>query len=491
MEEGISKEEKEHLKELFIKKNYNSILKSSEEILFKYKKDLFLYNLIGMTLNEVGKKEEALEILLKATKLFPNSSDLFFNLGNIYLENQNQKKAIKSYEKAFGLNNNIKALYNLANIWNIENNIEKSKELYKKVIDFEPDNHQAHNNLGNLYKKIGKFKKSVKHLKKAIEINKFIEIYHINLAASYREIGKNKDAIQSCAEALKINKESEEAYYNMGICYQEIGEIDLSIEAYKKAKINDSKERYLYALYLKGRIDEYFKEFEIIKHSVKHSSLMQALSNHSYYAYNKDLDYKFCKLGLNYIHTVDTKKTYLKEGNLIDDIRLISKDLIENNKNQKLLKKGFQSGGNIFLENKEPIKKLKEIIMIELANYKNKFKKDDNLLFSDWPKDLSLTGWIVEMNSQGFLRSHIHEGAWISGSFYLNIPKINNNENEGAIVFHYDNEDFNKSITSKREKIINPKEGDLILFPSSLYHKTLPFISSEKRICIAFDIKKL
>ena len=36
--------------------------------------------------------------------------------------------------------------------------------------------------------------------------------------------------------------------------------------------------------------------------------------------------------------------------------------------------------------------------------------------------------------------------------------------------------------------ITTPKEGDLILFPSSLFHKTLPFSSNQERHVIAFDI---
>ena len=33
-----------------------------------------------------------------------------------------------------------------------------------------------------------------------------------------------------------------------------------------------------------------------------------------------------------------------------------------------------------------------------------------------------------------------------------------------------------------------PKEGDVILFPSSLYHKTIPFTTDEDRIVVSFDL---
>ena len=33
------------------------------------------------------------------------------------------------------------------------------------------------------------------------------------------------------------------------------------------------------------------------------------------------------------------------------------------------------------------------------------------------------------------------------------------------------------------------KVGDVVFFPSSVFHRTIPFSSNEERICIAFDVK--
>ena len=33
-----------------------------------------------------------------------------------------------------------------------------------------------------------------------------------------------------------------------------------------------------------------------------------------------------------------------------------------------------------------------------------------------------------------------------------------------------------------------PKNGDIVLFPSSLFHRTIPFHLNEERISIAFDL---
>jgi len=35
---------------------------------------------------------------------------------------------------------------------------------------------------------------------------------------------------------------------------------------------------------------------------------------------------------------------------------------------------------------------------------------------------------------------------------------------------------------------VRPEEGLMILFPSYFYHRTIPFVSDQRRISIAFDV---
>ena len=63
-------------------------------------------------------------------------------------------------------------------------------------------------------------------------------------------------------------------------------------------------------------------------------------------------------------------------------------------------------------------------------------------------------------------------------------------EYEAGIEFSLHGDDF-KIQKNIPKFFLKPKIGDLILFPSSLYHKTIPFNSNEERICIAFDIHKI
>ena len=89
------------------------------------------------------------------------------------------------------------------------------------------------------------------------------------------------------------------------------------------------------------------------------------------------------------------------------------------------------------------------------------------------------------MKKQGYQKAHIHADGWLSGVIYLRVvPSLD--KDEGAIKFglngdHYYNVDA-PSMT------LQPEGGDIVLFPSSLHHETIPFTTSAERVIISFDL---
>ena len=94
------------------------------------------------------------------------------------------------------------------------------------------------------------------------------------------------------------------------------------------------------------------------------------------------------------------------------------------------------------------------------------------------------------LKGEGYNTPHIHPAGWLSGVVYLKMPK-SIKKNEAGIEFSLHGEDYLVKNRSIPTKTIVPTIGDLVLFPSSLFHKTIPFKSNEERIVIAFDIHKL
>ena len=99
--------------------------------------------------------------------------------------------------------------------------------------------------------------------------------------------------------------------------------------------------------------------------------------------------------------------------------------------------------------------------------------------------------WSI-INKKGSINiQHNHPNAFLSASYYVKFPK-----NSGNIKFFDPKEqknirhpkinkytDISAAITE-----ITPKEGDLLVFPSYLYHSVEPNLSDEDRVVISFNV---
>lgn len=97
--------------------------------------------------------------------------------------------------------------------------------------------------------------------------------------------------------------------------------------------------------------------------------------------------------------------------------------------------------------------------------------------------------WSVRLQSSGRHSNHIHPKGWASSAFYVALPgSVRESDSEsraGWIQFGQPLEDLGLDLPPRR--VIQPRPGHLALFPSYLWHGTVPFDAPESRLTIAFD----
>ena len=108
----------------------------------------------------------------------------------------------------------------------------------------------------------------------------------------------------------------------------------------------------------------------------------------------------------------------------------------------------------------------------------------------NFPKNYKTIGWIVIMNSGGNLAPHMHKEGWLSGSIYLQRPK-KKLSNDGDIVFGLHGGEYPSDGKKYPSKVVDINKGSIVVFPSSLFHSTLPFESKHNRVTLAFDVVPL
>ena len=367
-----------------------------------------------------------------------------------------------------------------------EGNFNEVVNKYKKIVEIEPNNYKAHNNLGNALKELGKLKEATTSYRQAVKIQPDYSKAHFNLGNILNDFGKFKEAIPNLLLALKIKPNFNDAHNCLAISYKKLKKFEKAITHNQKANTSESRAQILQCLYVLKKTNEYSKYLsKLCKNDPKN---IKAASISTFVSNQLKLDniYPFCKNPFKFIFIKNIKSNFIPFKKSINS--LINEC---NNLNSvwesRTTKNGFQSKGNLFKFQTLPIVNLKNIVLEMIDEYKIKYKKKSDGFISQWPNKFSLLGWYNRLLKHGYQQSHIHPGGWLSGCFYLKMPKLIK-EGEGAINFSlhgYDYPIVNSDIPCYQ---YSPKEGDLVLFPSSLFHKTLPFSSNQERHVIAFDI---
>jgi tetratricopeptide (TPR) repeat protein len=91
-----------------------------------------------------------------------------------------------------------------------------------------------------------------------------------------------------------------------------------------------------------------------------------------------------------------------------------------------------------------------------------------------------LTGaWSVKLKPGGFHINHVHPAGWISGPYYVKVPDVVSGGagQQGWVTF---GEPRWPTPGCTVEKIVQPKPGLQVLFPSYFWHGTIPFSSGER-----------
>jgi len=485
--------------------------------------DDFLKNEINQMLENYqnGKFDISLNLALSILKKDPKHNLTIKILGSIYEQQDKLDESLKMYQKSLALDNNDpEAHNNLGLVLQKQGRLQEAMLSLKKAITLKPDFIIAIYNLGNTLKEIGNLEDAEINLKRCIELKpNFIEAY-INLANTQSENNHFNDAERSLKKCIELKQNFIPAHYNLGNLLKKLGRLDEAMTSYNyllklkpsykpallgrgqiffikkkfdqalndfdNCNTSESRARALITLYNSGNIDEIYQRINNNAKLDEKNLRVAAFSSFISHKENKETKNNFCKNPLEFLY-FSNLSSHLKNSDkftddLIDQIKHINASWEPSNKTTI---KGFQSTKNLFVDPKGKIKDLQKIIIDELQKYNLKFKDKSCLFINEWPLKKNLFGWHVILQQQGYQDPHIHPAGWLSGVIYLKVvPSLE--KNEGAIEFSLNAQNY--SDVKSPKFIHQPKKGDIVFFPSSLHHRTIPFTTNTDRIIISFDL---
>ncbi len=498
--------------------------KKSKILLDDFPQELILHNILGVSLEAQKKLKDAADTYRNALKMQPQFAEMQFNLGSVLYQLGDTDSAILQYQKAIEIKPDlVVAYFNLGIAYQNKSQFDKALSVYQQAIELEPGFYEAHGNKGAVYLLQGEFERAIQSFQQSLKIQDHAR-GHFNLGNAYRNQGHLEEAIQSyrmaldmdlndaefCSalgdalwhqgkipeanqllrQAVTLNSGNSIANYNLATFLHDNKKFQEAYAFYKASQMKDWEERALYCLYKTKQFDIFEKELNSAILKKNTSPLLATLSTHFAKNFQKKDCYNFCQNPLHFVFhgQVDVLKDPTDDllKSLLNDIT--NTDISE--RMQSRLVNGIQSSGNLFKRKDPSFRRLAQEITLLIKKYYDHYKHEDSMFIKAFPKNIEFSSsWFVKMQTGGHLSSHIHEEGWISGAVYLSIPQQKKHPDEGGIELSIDGDDYPKMHNDFEKKLYLPEVGDIIFFPSSVFHRTVAFSSNEERICIAFDLK--
>ncbi len=490
----------------------------------KYPAALMPHNLLGVALERQKRYAEAAKSYRRAVDIDPNIAEIQFNLGVMLDQTGNPDEAIRHYRKAVRLKPGLAvAHFNLGLALQNSGKPDKAVESYREALAREPGFAEAHANIGTVLQQQGQYEDAIDHYRQALAIRQDprtcfslgtaqrnhgllddaaesfrqtleLDPRHAEALSNLGDVcwhqGKVEEAATHFRKALEIDPDNRLANYNLGVFLYDNERLEEAIPHFQASQLNDWRERALYCLYKSERFEEFRAGLnEALQHNSR-SPLLATLASHHALNFGVEDPCRFCPNPLDFVYhgkipeLSDPDNSLLRD--LLEDIR--HREIAE--RGQSRLHHGTQSAGNLLRRPEASFQQLATLLERTIREYFTLHADADCEFIRQFPKDIEFgSSWYVKMRQGGYLDSHIHEDGWISGSVYLAIPERSSDPDEGCIELSMHGDRYPQKHEDFPTKLVPLEVGDVCFFPSSVFHRTIPFQADQERICIAFDVK--
>mgnify|MGYP003669344728 CR=1 FL=1 len=454
----------------------------------------------GAVQQQRGNLTAAIDSYRQAVQIKPNYIEVYYIMGQALRDKGDLNASIDCYQQAAKIKpNNVDALNNLGAALQYNGNLDAAIDSYKQALEISPDCVEAYNNMGISHHDNGDIDTAIDCYKRALEINHNYANAHNNMGHALHDKGDLNASINCYKSALQIMPDSVQTHNNLGNALREAGEYQEAIKHFDlitAVKANPANPQFWFGaesqaiecLYILGRYAELEQRLNLLAESGDINLRVAAVSTFVTHQLKLADPYPFCKKPLDFFHVGNLNEHVSDVSGFVEDLILEASTVPAVWEPQHgVTKSGFQTAPTVFFRDVKNCGRLEKILRKEIASYYSKFRSEDCAYMNLWPSEYDLRGWFVRLIKNGYQQPHNHPAGWLSGVIYLKtIDSLDTDE--GAIELSLHGHGLPILDESYDRKIHRPKKGDIILFPSSLFHRTIPFDEDTERCVIAFDI---
>lgn len=375
----------------------------------------------------------------------------------------------------------------------------EAEDHYARAASVFPDHSVFHLTYGQIAQRAGRFADAERAFRHASELEPGNAATLTLLGMVVLRLGRADEAAEIFRRAIAIAPEHAAAYGNLGNAEQKRGDLAAAEAAYEQASTLNPQDGVSYVSLglVKLRRGDPREAAEIFDRALAKFGPERRAAAWFPYARAQELGQMPAGFRAEMARTIARKTLTPPPGfSSLAGFNAALADALRNDPTVtwepagKATRMGGQTG--LLLDNpREPFLAFETMLRALIDAHFDSIKREKHHpFFGQVPKTYRLDMWGTLLAEGGHQHAHIHAGGWMSGVYYVALPPTmgTGEAHDGWIEFGNPPPDFAAEF-EPQTLTYEPREGDALFFPSYLFHRTLPFAGSVKRVSLAFDVK--
>lgn len=389
----------------------------------------------GILLYQTGRKREAIQSLEKAAGAQPGHPDILSSLGSVCADIGDYDTAIRVMREAIeAAPQDAKPYVRLGMVLLETRQFEEAIAIYQRLNELAPDAAGGWFNMGRAYEGLKRFEDAIAAYRECLARKPHLGEAYSGIAAALLDLDRPAEAIDACEQCLKRLPGDTGAIAYKAVALDALGDREAAGELL-------DFDRFVRV----GRVEPP-PGFDSV--DAFNAALIDHIENHPSLSF--DLEAISCHNG--------------------------------------------STSDNLLVEPKGPVAELETLLVRAFDGYlRGVDPSQEHPFVHGAPEDWRIEMWATILERQGHQSAHIHPTGWLSGVYYVQVPEVvsdGDSDHSGWIEFGQPPDHFP---APKRPglRYHKPEPGMFLLFPSYVYHRTVPFDSDTRRISIAFDFEPI
>lgn len=384
----------------------------------------------GAILQGLGRLDDAVDAYRAAIARNPLDLDAHRDLNHLLYRLRRDEEFLKSYDDVASLYPEIGALpLHKANFLFHMDRFEEAQEDFQRAASLLPQHVMPLDGIGLTLTRLGRFDEAIAAHERAVRLEPENAHAWVNFAETLTRAGDAKKALTAAERAMAIDPENQHALAMWGLALRTLGEG-------REEWLNDY-ERFVQVFELDP--PDGYSDME---------------------SFNRDLDLYF------------------------DNLHRDRREFVH-----QTLRGGTQTVDDIFGAGHQIVERLRVKIDQAVNAYIARMQEDEShpLLRRRHPAFRYSGSWSSRLHDCGFHTNHVHPKGWISSAYYIAVPEAVEDAREKQGWIKFGEPAFDAKFEEPVRRAVKPAPGTLVLFPSYMWHGTVPFHAQTSRTTIAFD----